>query len=190
MASEPMPNEVSAMRTLTPTLAQAPTRSVLGQMIQSLASPVGGGTLVRWFDSLTKHDTPVAGGKGANLGEMTRAGLPVPGGFVVTVDSYRRFYEASGLASEITARIQSLEIDNPDRLRSGANALQRLIRLAPLPGDVRTAIVTALHAHARREERRDRARSARRRPRERPRAGRGNAPTSRRARAGPGESGR
>ena len=129
--------------TLTPTLPQAPTTSVLDQMSQPLASPVGGGTLVRWFDSLTKHDTPVAGGKGANLGEMTRAGLPVPAGFVVTVDAYRRFYEASGLAGEITARIQSLEIDNPDRLRSGANALQRLIRLAPLPGDVRTAIVAA-----------------------------------------------
>ena len=131
------------MTTLTPTLPQPPTTSVLDQMSRPLVSAVGGGTLVRWFDSLTKNDTPVAGGKGANLGEMTQAGLPVPQGFVVTVDGYRRFYEASGLAKEITARIQSLEIDNPDRLRSGANALQSLIRRAPMPDDVRAAIIAA-----------------------------------------------
>ncbi|TAK70504.1 MAG: hypothetical protein EPO22_01695, partial [Dehalococcoidia bacterium] len=52
---------------------------------------------VRWFEELAKDDTPVAGGKGANLGEMTRAGLPVPPGFVVTADAYRAFIERAGL---------------------------------------------------------------------------------------------
>ena len=39
---------------------------------------------VVWFETLGRGDVAVAGGKGANLGELTRAGLPVPRGFVVS----------------------------------------------------------------------------------------------------------
>ena len=38
---------------------------------------------IRRFEDLSRADVPYAGGKGANLGELTAAGLPVPGGFVV-----------------------------------------------------------------------------------------------------------
>ena len=48
---------------------------------------------VRSFIELGRADSAVAGGKGANLGEMTHAGLPVPPGFVVTTDAYRAFVE-------------------------------------------------------------------------------------------------
>ena len=97
----------------------------------------------RWFGDLTRDDTPTVGGKGANLGEMTRAGLPVPPGFVVTVHAYRRFYEASGLAAEISSRIARLELDDPDRLRTAAEEIQALIRKAPVPEAVRAAITKA-----------------------------------------------
>ena len=53
---------------------------------------------VRGFSQLTKEDVEVAGGKGANLGELTHAGLPVPPGFVVNldvVDSTRRLIAAA-----------------------------------------------------------------------------------------------
>lgn len=40
------------------------------------------------FETLGRTDTPIAGGKGANLGEMTAAGLPVPSGLVVTGQAY------------------------------------------------------------------------------------------------------
>ena len=46
---------------------------------------------VMWFKDIDKHDGNTVGGKGANLGEMTRAGFPVPNGFVVTVHAYRTF---------------------------------------------------------------------------------------------------
>ena len=52
---------------------------------------------IAWFAEVGKDDIGVAGGKGANLGEMTRARIPVPPGFIVTADTYRRFLEASGL---------------------------------------------------------------------------------------------
>jgi pyruvate,water dikinase len=37
---------------------------------------------VLWFNEVTKKDIPVVGGKGANLGEMTNAKIPVPPGFI------------------------------------------------------------------------------------------------------------
>src|SRR5713226_9224666 len=46
------------------------------------------GELVRWLANVTKSDVSSAGGKGANLGELIRAGFPVPKGFVTTTDAY------------------------------------------------------------------------------------------------------
>ena len=41
-----------------------------------------------WFREVDKDDIGLVGGKGANLGELTRAGLPVPPGFIVTAEAY------------------------------------------------------------------------------------------------------
>ena len=49
---------------------------------------------VRDLGALGRNDIPVAGGKGANLGEMTSAGLPVPPGFVVTGQAYLHALDA------------------------------------------------------------------------------------------------
>ena len=43
---------------------------------------------VVWFNEVNKEDIPLVGGKGANLGEMTNAGIPVPPGFIVTASAY------------------------------------------------------------------------------------------------------
>ncbi|MBI4498610.1 MAG: phosphoenolpyruvate synthase [Chloroflexi bacterium] len=99
--------------------------------------------LVTWFEELSREAVPIAGGKGANLGEMTKAGLPVPPGFVVTVDAYRRFYQESGLADEVAARLARLNVDDPAQLRDVSEALQGLIRRARVPDEVRRAIADA-----------------------------------------------
>jgi len=46
---------------------------------------------IKWFEDLRKTDVPLVGGKGANLGEMTSAGIPVPPGFCVTAEAYKCF---------------------------------------------------------------------------------------------------
>lgn len=48
---------------------------------------------IQLFENISKNDVKTAGGKGANLGEMTRAGIPVPPGVVLTVQAYQRFME-------------------------------------------------------------------------------------------------
>ncbi|MCI5161436.1 MAG: hypothetical protein D3917_05310 [Candidatus Electrothrix sp. AX5] len=45
-----------------------------------------------FFSSVNKKDTAEVGGKGANLGELTKAGFPVPPGFVVTAQTYSDFF--------------------------------------------------------------------------------------------------
>ncbi len=52
---------------------------------------------LKQFNAIGKNDIATAGGKGANLGEMTRAGIPVPPGAVLTADAYDYFMESSGI---------------------------------------------------------------------------------------------
>jgi phosphoenolpyruvate synthase/pyruvate phosphate dikinase len=57
--------------------------------------------LVIDFKDINKDSIPLVGGKGANLGEMTKAGFPVPGGFAVTVPSYELFLKENDIAIKI-----------------------------------------------------------------------------------------
>ena len=98
---------------------------------------------VRWFDGITKADIGLVGGKGANLGELTRAGFPVPPGFVVTVDAYRRFADVTGLAAAVRERLSTLDVDDPDQLRLTSEAIQTLVREAAMPDDVRADVLAS-----------------------------------------------
>src|SRR5438046_8253875 len=64
--------------------------------------------LVLSRDELTAADLPEAGGKGANLGELGRAGFPGPDGFVLTSAAYALAAEAAGVTGETpaTARVR------------------------------------------------------------------------------------
>lgn len=102
-----------------------------------------GGTYVRSLENISRHDIATAGGKGANLGELLAAGLPVPAGFVVTVDAYRRFAEAGRLTEEITRRIHGLDVEDTVRLDEASASLRDLIQHTHVPGDVRDSIIKA-----------------------------------------------
>jgi len=67
---------------------------------------------VVWFEDVGKDDIPLVGGKGANLGELTKAGIPVPPGFIVTAHGYYSFLEQSKLADEIRSLLSSLDPDD------------------------------------------------------------------------------
>jgi pyruvate,water dikinase len=59
---------------------------------------------VRFFDDLRRTDVAFAGGKGANLGELVSAGLPVPPGFVVGAPAYAAFCDESRLRERPSRR--------------------------------------------------------------------------------------
>ncbi|MGN0342718.1 MAG: PEP/pyruvate-binding domain-containing protein [Roseburia sp.] len=78
---------------------------------------------IQLFDNITKKDIKTAGGKGANLGEMTRAGIPVPPGAVLTVQAYQRFMEYN-----------EIDVSNkPDEVRNA-------ILIGNMPEDVQEEI--------------------------------------------------
>lgn len=94
---------------------------------------------------------PLAGGKGANLGEMVRAGLPVPPGFVVTAAGYRRFLEEASLQEEIARRLAEVDINDRHALENTADAIQDRIRAAPMPPSVQGDLLEAYGVLSRRE---------------------------------------
>lgn len=98
---------------------------------------------IAWFKELTKEDLLLVGGKGANLGELTRAGFPVPPGFVVTVDAYRSFLKEANLEQRIAKTLAELNVDNTEQLHEAARKIQELILQADMPDDIKKAIVGA-----------------------------------------------
>ena len=60
---------------------------------------------IRRLADVGRGDLAVAGGKGASLGELTRAGVPVPPGFVLTTAAYRTYVDRSGIGDEILALV-------------------------------------------------------------------------------------
>jgi pyruvate,water dikinase len=103
------------------------------------------GDYIRWFAELTKGDTDVAGGKGANLGEMTHAGLPVPPGFTITAAAFREFINVTGLRAFIQDEIDRVDIADRAALEGVADRIQSHIAAGEAPAAVRDAIVAAYH---------------------------------------------
>ena len=97
--------------------------------------------LIAWFEELTKADVPIAGGKGANLGEMIRAGISVPPGFVVTAEAYKEFIEKTGLGEKIKNILSKTNVDNPKQLEEAGETIRKIIRDANIPDNIREDIV-------------------------------------------------
>ncbi len=98
---------------------------------------------VVWFSDVSKDDIPLVGGKGANLGEMTNAGIPVPPGFIVTADAYFDFIEQSGLRDEIKAILSPVNVQDSRKLQEAAELVQQLILQADVPADTAAAVKQA-----------------------------------------------
>ncbi|HEY4631536.1 MAG TPA: PEP/pyruvate-binding domain-containing protein, partial [Blastococcus sp.] len=90
------------------------------------------------FADVGRDDVARAGGKGASLGELLRAGIRVPDGFVVTTAAFR---EAMGaLADEIGSRVTALDPADADRLATVTAEIRALVESAPPPPAVADAI--------------------------------------------------
>lgn len=101
--------------------------------------------MIRTLADLHIHDLAHAGGKGANLGAMIGAGLPVPAGFVVLTEAYRLFVETHSLHASIQALL-AYTPDQLDELVVAAHALQQRFVAAELPAALRNALVQAYEA--------------------------------------------
>ena len=100
---------------------------------------------IRWFDEIGLGDTAQVGGKGANLGELTEAGLPVPPGFVVTGDAYLAALDHAGVRGRLRALLATARPDDIDELDRVATEAQALVRGVAVPPDLASAVLDAYH---------------------------------------------
>jgi len=94
----------------------------------------------RFFTDLTRADVPWAGGKGANLGEMTHAGVPVPGGFVVGAPTYAAFVDETGLRGRLAELLEGLDVDDTAELERRAAEARALVAGQEMPDWIAAAI--------------------------------------------------
>jgi len=94
-----------------------------------------------WFEEVDKNDVGLVGGKGANLGEMTLAHLPIPYGFIVTSHAYFYFLKKAGIEKKIHDILSLINYDNPNELRQASSHIRQLIMTAEIPHEISQQIV-------------------------------------------------
>lgn len=92
------------------------------------------------FSQLSKFDSSLAGGKGASLGEMTNAGIPVPPGFVILASAFEQFLVATDLEVEIDAILHTVHHQEMHTVEHSSEKIQKLILEAQMPEDIKKEI--------------------------------------------------
>ncbi len=93
--------------------------------------------------ALGAGDLARAGGKGANLGELTRAGFPVPPGFCVTTEAYRAFLTEAPEAGAALDELAALEPNDAGGARAVGERLRNALEATPVPDDLAREIAAA-----------------------------------------------
>ncbi len=107
------------------------------------ADPRATGELTRSLDALGQADLPRAGGKGASLGAMLQAGLPVPEGFAVLTEAYQLFVRHNGFQEPVRELVEEVAPDDPEALAEAAQALKDRFIAGEIPEPVARAITQA-----------------------------------------------
>lgn len=101
---------------------------------------------IGWFADIGLHDRPHVGGKGGSLGELQRAGIAVPPGFVVKTGAFERFIQALERHSPVRARVEALQADDLAGVTECCKELRARVEEAPLPAEVLDDISAAYAA--------------------------------------------
>jgi pyruvate,water dikinase len=102
---------------------------------------------ITWLADLGRLQADRVGAKAANLGELTRAGRPVPPGFVVGADAYLEAMEEGGVGEELRALhgVALGQVDEPVALARSAERLRALVRKAGVPSRLGDEVIEAYH---------------------------------------------
>lgn len=88
------------------------------------------------------EDVPFVGGKGANLGELTNAGFPVPEAFVLTTVSYDYFVEKGKLFGKVKKELDGIDRNSDDSLAAASDKIRALFESCPIPSDLKKEIAS------------------------------------------------
>lgn len=98
---------------------------------------------IGWFEALGLADRADVGGKGGSLGELTRAGIAVPPGFVVTTAAFEQFLLDLERVSPVRERVQALRAGDLAAIAACAGELRARIASAELPPTIAGELATA-----------------------------------------------
>lgn len=98
---------------------------------------------IKQFVELSKGDASIAGGKGASLGEMTQAGIPVPPGFVVLANAFDKFLVETDIGVKIAVALDTVKTEEVRTVEEASEKIQTLILSAAMPPEVVNEIISA-----------------------------------------------
>lgn len=100
--------------------------------------------LILWFDEIERDFVRTVGGKSANLGEMTRIGVPVPEGFAITTEAYEQFMQRTKAEAEIAEYLNSFP-EGPQgasQFQEASQSIRRIIESKEIPPDISNSIAS------------------------------------------------
>ena len=100
---------------------------------------------VLFFDEVTKDSIELVGGKGANLGELVKAGFPVPNGYCISVDAYKSIVGESDIQEKINKIIATVDWDKPSDIEEKSLPIRELIMSRPIPDKIKKEIINAYY---------------------------------------------
>lgn len=98
---------------------------------------------IKTLAEISRYDVASAGGKGASLGEMLRAGLPIPAGFVILSRAFDSFLEETAMNVEIDAALAKVEYQEMHSVERAAEDIQALILAAKMPKGFKKVLLEA-----------------------------------------------
>lgn len=111
--------------------------------IFSLLKKYMGDRYIAWLSDLSKNDLNLAGGKGANLGEMFNSKFPVPQAFVVTTNAFYHFLKEAKIEEQIKLILNKIDVDDTDGLTKKAGEIREIIINADMPKNLEGVIFEA-----------------------------------------------
>lgn len=100
---------------------------------------------ILFFDEVTKDSIDLVGGKGANLGELVKAGFPVPNGYCIHVGAYKTVIRENGLQNDIDNILVTVNWENPVDIEEKSLHIRNLILKSSVPGDLHNEIIEAYY---------------------------------------------
>ncbi len=95
---------------------------------------------LKHFKELGRNDAAIAGGKGASLGEMTQAGIPVPPGFVILSSAFEYFLSENDLTQEIEAILRKINHKEMEQVERASESIKEMILEGKVPEGMKVEI--------------------------------------------------
>ena len=97
--------------------------------------------LTRTFSEVSRRDAEQAGGKGASLGELTQAGIPVPPGFVIVAEAFDQFVAEAGIGAEIASQLKGVNVHVTHSVDAASEKIRSLFESPPISEDLSAKII-------------------------------------------------